>query len=55
MNRAGGASWSSLTAALSETRAAFDRANHAAYEAFKKTSENKEENPEVPVAEKNLG
>ena len=38
LNQAGVQSWSALTAALAETRAAFDRANHAAQEAFKRAS-----------------
>jgi hypothetical protein len=33
--RAGTESWSALNAALTETRATFDRANQAAREAFK--------------------
>jgi hypothetical protein len=36
--RAGTESWAALNAALAETRAAFDRANHAAQEAFKRAS-----------------
>jgi hypothetical protein len=35
-NQAGTESWSALMGALTETRAAFDRANQAAQEAFKK-------------------
>jgi hypothetical protein len=35
-NQAGTQSWSALMAALTETRAAFDRANQAAQEAFKR-------------------
>jgi hypothetical protein len=34
LNRAGTESWSALNAALAETRAAFDRANQAAHDAF---------------------
>jgi hypothetical protein len=37
--RAGTASWSALNAALAETRAAFDRANQAAQEAFKRATD----------------
>ena len=36
LNQAGSQSWSALTAALTETRAVFDRANQAAWEAFKR-------------------
>ena len=36
--RAGTESWSALNAALAETRAAFDRANQAAQEAFKRAA-----------------
>jgi ElaB/YqjD/DUF883 family membrane-anchored ribosome-binding protein len=36
VNRAGSESWSALNAALAETRAAFDRANLAAHDAFKR-------------------
>jgi len=38
LNQAGMQSWSALTGALAETRAAFDRANQAAQEAFKRTA-----------------
>lgn len=38
LNQAGTESWSSLMAALTETRAAFDRANQAAWEAFKRVA-----------------
>jgi BMFP domain-containing protein YqiC len=38
LNQAGIQSWSALTSALAETRAVFDRANHAAQEAFKRAS-----------------
>ena len=38
LNQAGVQSWSVLTSALTETRAAFDRANQAAREAFKRAS-----------------
>lgn len=38
LNEAGTQSWSVLTAALTETRAVFDRANQAAREAFKRAS-----------------
>ena len=38
LNQAGGQSWSSFTTALSETRAAFDRANQAAEDAFRKAA-----------------
>lgn len=34
LNRAGTESWSALNAALAKTRAAFDRANQAAHDAF---------------------
>ena len=37
-NQAGTESWSALMGALTETRAAFDRANQAAQEAFKKVA-----------------
>ncbi len=37
-NQAGTQSWSALMAALTETRAAFDRANQAAQEAFKRAA-----------------
>lgn len=36
LNQAGTQSWSALMAALTETRAAFDRANQAAHDAFKR-------------------
>ncbi len=36
LNQAGRQSWYALTTALSETRAAFDRANQAAHDAFRK-------------------
>lgn len=36
LSQAGTESWSALTAALTETRTVFDRANHAAWEAFKR-------------------
>jgi 3-dehydroquinate synthetase len=38
LNQAGTQSWSSLMAALTETRAAFDRANQAVREAFKRAA-----------------
>jgi hypothetical protein len=38
LGEAGSQSWSALTAALTETRAAFDRANQAAREAFKRSA-----------------
>ncbi len=38
MNEAGKQSWSALMTALAETRAAFDRANQAAQEAFKRAA-----------------
>ena len=38
LNQAGTQSWSALMAALTETRAAFDRANQAAREAFKRAA-----------------
>ena len=38
LNQAGLQSWSALMAALAETRAAFDRANTAAQEAFKRAT-----------------
>jgi len=38
LNQAGTQSWSALMAALTETRAAFDRANEAAREAFKRAA-----------------
>jgi hypothetical protein len=38
LNEAGTQSWSALMAALTETRAAFDRANQAAQEAFKRAA-----------------
>ncbi|TGQ28827.1 hypothetical protein [Mesorhizobium sp. M00.F.Ca.ET.216.01.1.1] len=38
LNEAGTQSWSALTAALTETRAAFDRANQVAQEAFKRAA-----------------
>ena len=38
VNEAGKQSWSALMTALAETRAAFDRANHAAQEAFKRAA-----------------
>ena len=38
LNQAGTQSWSALMAALTETRAAFDRANQAAQEAFKRAA-----------------
>ena len=38
MNKAGSQSWSALMTALSETRAAFDRANQSARDAFRKAA-----------------
>jgi hypothetical protein len=38
LNQAGSQSWSALTTALSETRAAFDRANQADRDAFRKAA-----------------
>ena len=38
LNQAGNQSWSALMAALAETRAAFDRANEAALDAFKRAA-----------------
>ena len=38
LNEVGTQSWSALTAALTETRAAFDRANQVAQEAFKRVA-----------------
>jgi hypothetical protein len=38
LNQAGMQSWSALMGALGETRAAFDRANKAAQEAFKRAA-----------------
>jgi hypothetical protein len=38
LNQAGTQSWSALMAALTETRTAFDRANEAAREAFKRAA-----------------
>ena len=38
LNQAGGESWSALMAALTESRAAFDRANQAARDAFKRAT-----------------
>ena len=38
LNQAGNQSWSALTAALTETRAVFDRANQTAREAFKRAT-----------------
>jgi hypothetical protein len=38
LNQAGTQSWSALMAALTETRAVFDRANEAAREAFKRAA-----------------
>ena len=38
LNEAGNQTWSALTAALTETRAVFDRANQAAREAFKRVT-----------------
>ena len=38
LNEAGVQSWSALMAALTETRTAFDRANQAAREAFKRVA-----------------
>jgi hypothetical protein len=38
LNQAGGQSWSALMAALTESRAAFDRANQAARDAFKRAT-----------------
>ena len=39
LNQGGSQSWSALTTALSETRAAFDRANQAAQDAFRKAAD----------------
>jgi hypothetical protein len=36
--KAGSESWTALTAALAESRAAFDKANKAAWDAFKRAS-----------------
>jgi hypothetical protein len=55
MNRTGGAPWSSLTTALNETRDAFDRANHASYEAFTVARESKDKGLQAPVGERNPG
>ena len=38
LSHAGKESWSALMGALAETRAAFDRANQAAQEAFKRAA-----------------
>jgi hypothetical protein len=38
LNEAGIQSWSALMSALTETRTAFDRANQAAREAFKRVA-----------------
>jgi hypothetical protein len=38
LNEAGNQSWSALTAALTETRTIFDRANQTAREAFKRAT-----------------
>ena len=38
LNQAGSQSWSALMAALTETRSAFDRANQAAVDAFKRAA-----------------
>ena len=38
LDQMGSQSWSTLMAALTETRAAFDRANQAAREAFKRAA-----------------
>ncbi len=38
LNQAGSQSWSALMAALTETRAAFDRANQVAVDAFKRAA-----------------
>jgi hypothetical protein len=38
LNQAGSQSWSALMTALTETRAAFDRANQAAMDAFKRAA-----------------
>ena len=38
LNQAGSQSWSALMAALTETRAAFDRANPVAVDAFKRAA-----------------
>jgi hypothetical protein len=38
LTKAGTESWTALSAALSDSRAAFDRANQAAWEAFKRAS-----------------
>ena len=38
LNQAGMHSWSALMGALAETRAAFDRANQAAQDAFKRAA-----------------
>jgi len=38
LNQAGTQSWAALMAALTETRTAFDRANEAAREAFKRAA-----------------
>jgi hypothetical protein len=38
LNQAGSQSWSALMAALTETRAAYDRANQAAVDAFKRAA-----------------
>jgi hypothetical protein len=39
LNQAGMQSWSALMGALTETRAAFDRANQAAQEAFNRAAQ----------------
>jgi ElaB/YqjD/DUF883 family membrane-anchored ribosome-binding protein len=38
LGKAGGESWTALTAALGESRAAFDKANQAVWDAFKRSS-----------------
>jgi hypothetical protein len=38
LTKAGAGSWTALSAALAESRAAFDRANQAAWDAFKRVS-----------------
>lgn len=45
LSRAGSQSWSALTAALTETRAVFDRANQTAWEAFKRAHLNQDNRP----------
>ena len=43
LKQVGGDSWAAFSKALAQSRAAFDQANHAAWEAFKRAAARKTE------------